>query len=314
MEQSSYLPKSRHFTLDQLADGIYAAIHTHGGWALANAGIVDLGGATLIFDTFIAPAAAEDLRRAAEELTGRPAAYVINSHYHNDHIWGNQVFRPGAKFIATSKTHELMLSKGQEEFDWYKENSPAELSRLQEELAQEADPTGREEIAFWIPYYEALVDTMPQLEICYPHITFHDRMVISGARRSAEMITLGGGHTGDDVFMVFPDDSIAFLSDLLFIGSHPYLGNGDPENLLKILGEIADFGLETLVPGHGPVGGPADLEANRDYIRRLMDLADQLPADAEPTDIQNIPVPEQFSSWEFDNFFGINMQFLAKRR
>ncbi len=51
---------SRHFNLEQLADGVYAAIHAEEGWAICNAGIIDLGDRTLVFDSFMSPQAAID--------------------------------------------------------------------------------------------------------------------------------------------------------------------------------------------------------------------------------------------------------------
>ena len=52
---------SKHFQLQQVAEGVYAAIHIDGGAAIGNAGIVDLGDRTLIYDTFFTPQTAEDL-------------------------------------------------------------------------------------------------------------------------------------------------------------------------------------------------------------------------------------------------------------
>jgi cyclase len=94
---------SVHFRLHRLAEGVFAAIHSEGGWAQSNAGIVDLGDRVLIFDTFIAPEAANDLRSAAAALLSRPISAVINSHYHNDHIWGNQAFPDDVPIISTRK-------------------------------------------------------------------------------------------------------------------------------------------------------------------------------------------------------------------
>ena len=59
--------QTKHFHLEQPADGAYAAIHADDGWAICNAGFVDLGDHTLVFDAFITPAAAADLRMAAEQ-------------------------------------------------------------------------------------------------------------------------------------------------------------------------------------------------------------------------------------------------------
>jgi len=58
--------QSRHFRVEQLTEGVYAAIHVDGGWAIGNAGIVDLGKRTLVFDTGLTPQAAYDLRTAAK--------------------------------------------------------------------------------------------------------------------------------------------------------------------------------------------------------------------------------------------------------
>ena len=92
MQSHQELPQSRHFRLEQLQEGIYAAIHKEGGWAISNAGIVDLGDRTLVFDSFRSTQPALDLRLAAEQLTGRPVSIVVNSHYHADHTWGNCYF------------------------------------------------------------------------------------------------------------------------------------------------------------------------------------------------------------------------------
>jgi glyoxylase-like metal-dependent hydrolase (beta-lactamase superfamily II) len=78
------IPRSSHFHLEQINEGIYAAIAIGGGGAFSNSGIVNLGERTIIFDTLETPIAAEDLRVANESLTGNPITWVINSHAHSD--------------------------------------------------------------------------------------------------------------------------------------------------------------------------------------------------------------------------------------
>src|SRR5262245_38140420 len=113
MTQLEAMPTSPHFTLERLADGVFAAVAVPGTGSARNAGIIDLGGTTLIFDTFLTLRAARDLRAAAGQLTGHAAAYVINSHYNGDHIHGNQVF-PEATIVATEGTRELIATRGME--------------------------------------------------------------------------------------------------------------------------------------------------------------------------------------------------------
>ena len=83
---SKLLPQSEHFTYHELAEGVWAAIVITTGLAASNSGIVDLGDRTLIFDTTFSPASAAELRNVAESLTGRPVDYVLNSHWHQDHV------------------------------------------------------------------------------------------------------------------------------------------------------------------------------------------------------------------------------------
>jgi glyoxylase-like metal-dependent hydrolase (beta-lactamase superfamily II) len=110
---------SSHFVLHQLGEGIYAAISASDA-AVSNSGIIDLGHETLIFDTFQTPEAARDLLAAAETVTGRKPAYVINSHWHEDHVGGNAVFA-GIPIIATAKTRDVMAQQaanGSSAIEW----------------------------------------------------------------------------------------------------------------------------------------------------------------------------------------------------
>jgi cyclase len=87
-------PATRHFKIEKLAESVYAAIHNDsGGYAVCNAGIIDLGNKTVVLDPFISPMAARDLKRQAEYLTGRPVSLVLNLDLHYDHTYGNQAFK-----------------------------------------------------------------------------------------------------------------------------------------------------------------------------------------------------------------------------
>ena len=102
-----------HYRLREVAEGAWAAIANPEIKARANAGIVDLGDATLVFDTFMDPEPAQALRADAQRLTGREPAIVVNSHWHADHVRGNGVF-PDAEIVATGRTKELMEAQAAE--------------------------------------------------------------------------------------------------------------------------------------------------------------------------------------------------------
>jgi glyoxylase-like metal-dependent hydrolase (beta-lactamase superfamily II) len=314
MAEQKSLPTSPHFRLQQLAAGVFAAISRDGGAAIANAGIVDLGERTLIFDTFLTPQAARDLHAAAAALTGRAPALVVNSHFHNDHIWGNQVFAPAAQIVASEATRALITTAGQEEYAWYSAHSAAQLQKLQEEAAQATSAAAKQQVALGIAYYEALVQALPALDICLPTVTFDERCFFYGRTRRAELHAFAAGHTGNDTVLYLPDDGILFMSDLLFVAFHPYLPEGDPDNLVKTLDTLLTWQAGVLVPGHGPVGRREDAETLVAYIRACMALAQELVASGRADEVASVEVPAPYVSWQYPQFFQANLRFLVQRQ
>jgi glyoxylase-like metal-dependent hydrolase (beta-lactamase superfamily II) len=315
MRSNRQLPNSKHFRLQQLADGVYAAIHIAGGAAIGNAGIVDLGDRTLVYDTFIAPQAAADLRTAAEALTGRPVDAVIDSHWHNDHIWGNQVFDASTEIISTEETRRMFIAtRGHGAFDSFMANAEANLEATRAQFEATEDEGQRRQLALWIDYHQSVVETKPILQIRAPNLTFVQRLAFHGTDRTAEVIDFVGGHTESDAVLFLPQEGIAFMSDLLFIGHQPYLGGGDPDRLLHILEAVSDLAPKLLVPGHGPVGAAESLAAMGQYVRTLDGLARKMVEDREAEEtIEAMAIPEPYDEWLFAAFFPVNMHFLYQR-
>ena len=92
MSGQGALPSTQHFQLQAIAEGVFVALPKADGGAACNAGIIDLGDQTVIFDSFLTPQAATELLTVAEAVTTSPVKIVVNSHHHMDHIGGNQVF------------------------------------------------------------------------------------------------------------------------------------------------------------------------------------------------------------------------------
>jgi cyclase len=315
MKRNGKLFESKHFRLQQIAEGIYVALHTNGGWATSNAGIVDLGDRTLIFDTFLTPRAAADLRKAAETLTGRPASIVVNSHYHNDHIWGNQIFCPEADIVATARTRHLIQTSGAVEYAWFKENSAPQLKAVKAEYrAAKDNEVRRQQLALWVGYYEGMLASFPELDVRLPNITFADNMEVHGSRLAVQLIPTSGGHTQSDTMLYIPSESILFMGDLLFVGFHPYLADGDPDKLSQILEETRAMKPKMLIPGHGPVSGMDSLKPMQRYIQNLERLAERAFKAGKPEEkFVMTAIPAAFAGWEFSRFFADNLRFLYKR-
>jgi cyclase len=305
------LPQSKHFKLEKLADGVYAAIASDSGYAVSNAGIIDLGEKTLIFDTFINPLAAEDLQKAADSLTHHKISYVVNSHYHDDHIQGNQVFPPDADIISTSWTRDEIQKEEPEQIKWDQENIPAEIKSMQQKLADANDSLSKANIKRYINYLIAIKTALPILKIRLPNVTFDKELIIHGTKRDVQLITWGKGHTGSDCILNLPQDNIVFAGDLLFVKTNPYLSDGSLDDWERDLRNIDRLNPQIIVPGHGPLGNDVSLSILTDYFQSLRNLVTEMIKEGKTIDdISDKQIPSPYNTWAYPSFFKSNVEFL----
>jgi len=296
----STVPKSEHFEIQRLADGVYAAIAIEGGAAYSNAGIIDLGDQTLIFDTFETHTAAVDLRMTAERLTGRPASWVINSHAHPDHWMGNQVFSYRTPIISTQESRAGMQMYADDILET--KANPSELEELirseEEKFNQERDSRRRISQQNMLSRLRHELAMLPDLNLRFPSQTIDCNLSFHGTLRMAELVTVGHAHTPGDCCLMLPDDRIAFLGDVGFFQCQPYMANCDPQGWVDLLEKLEQSEFETLVPGHGPIGSRKDLSLQKRYIAALEELIGQVIADGGALDqALEITLPERFDAW-----------------
>lgn len=312
-KQEQALPQSEHFSLEQLSDGVWALIHKPGGEAICNAGIIDLGNETLVFDCFLTPKAANDLKTAAETLTGRPVTYVVNSHYHNDHIRGNQVFDEETVIISTNRIRELIETHEPEEIRSEKEYVPGWLADLEKEYSETTDSTRKLELMMWIGYTRGMLESHPILETVLPDSTFAGELIISGTKRSVKLMEYQNAHTENDLVLLLEDEKILFASDLLFVGCHPYLAQGDPFHLIEVLEQLKRMNCNTIVPGHGPIGGNSDIDRLISYIEQVEQVARVYISQGKTAEqISEEDIPAAYKSWLFPNFFKYNLGYMLR--
>jgi glyoxylase-like metal-dependent hydrolase (beta-lactamase superfamily II) len=291
---------SEHFTLHALAEGVFAAIATEDGAGASNAGLIDLGGQTLAFDAFENPAAAEDLLRASLALTGRPPGLVVISHSHPDHWRGLQVFA-GSAILATEMTRQAMVGLAEEMLA--EQGNPsrmqADLRATERRLEAESDPLQRRYLQGAIARQRHGLDALPGLIPTLPNLVFEGRVFFHGTRRQVELIDMGPGHTPSDCALRLAADGAAFIGDLGFFQAQPFMAYCSPPDWLARLEALAGWQIETFVPGHGPLGGKADLALEADYIRALEALvrrAAQAGGGVEAALSQALPPP--FDAWQ----------------
>jgi cyclase len=298
-----------HFTLEELAPGVHAAIATPDGFGLCNAGIVDLGGASLVFDAMLTPQAGEALGRAAQRLTGRPTDFLVNSHYHGDHVRGNSAVAP-VRIVSSKRVRELVIERASAHLASDRAEVPGELEGLRSGRIA-ATPVERPILEAW---YEGVLATPPDLAVRPPDLTLERELVLHGSRRSARVLSYGGGHSPSDVLVFLPAERIAFLGDLFFSGFHPSMGDGDPDALLRILAEVRELGPDRALPGHGPVGGVPEIRALEQYIVALQHRARERRSEGKaPANTEGEVPPPPYDRWKFSAFYRKNLEFVQDR-
>ena len=267
----SLLKETDYFTLFVIGNGVYAAIAKPGQGAWSNAGIVDLGDSVLIFDSFGTPSAGKELRRQAEAITGKDVKYLVNSHYHGDHVFGNQAFKDVA-IIATSETLRLCaemhkmndIEEEVKEMQHYLHNIKDKIVAAKDEIIKHSLMNQYDEMA-------KVMEDLPQLELVFPSLIFEERLIIRGSKREVELLCFGGGHTPSDTFMYIPDEKTAFMGDLLTEKLHLPIVN--PDHFQAILQRVNQMVIETFVPGRGRASNRSLSENLLNYLSFLKENA-----------------------------------------
>jgi cyclase len=296
--------ESRHFRLERLAPGVHAAVATRDGFGLCNSGIVDLGGATVVFDSMLTPMAGAALARAAERCTGRAPDWVVNSHWHGDHIWGNSAFTNG-HVVSTRRVRQVVLQKSRNQFDDCRREFPAELEKLRTPEPS-VHPDDVRQLRSW---FRGVLATPRSHRVVPPEVTFTDELVLEGTRRSLRLISYGGGHSPSDVFGYLPDERILFTGDLAMVGYHPSVGDGWPDVWLRILARMRRLRVDSLLPGHGPLGTAKTLERGQRYLRDLTRIARSAIRRGTPlAELERTPIPGAYRDWRFAFMFPDNLR------
>jgi cyclase len=231
--------------LVKLSNQVYAMIAT-GPTSVeglgANCGFVVGAKGVLVVDTRYTPALAYELFKAIRSVTSLPIMYVINTHYHPDHTWGNTVFKEqGAVIGAAPGTREELLKYSPVYLDFYRVRNP-------ESSGMFAD-----------------------VKIVSPDTVFRDDDEIDLGGIKVVIRTYGAGHTASDCIVIVPKGRIAFAGGLLSNGYHPNMGDpgADFDNWMKTLDRLTTMNIRYFVPGQGKVCGKEPLEIERKYIRTL---------------------------------------------
>jgi cyclase len=301
------------FQLVKVADGIYAAIARPGGLASGNAGFVIGDEGVLIFDTFLTPAAIEELIGAIETQTKLPIKYAVNSHYHLDHTGGNQVLLArGVPVIAHDNVSQWQMTKNRRFLP-----APEELQKRRADLAKQLSETSPDQTEKRTQIERQLrrVDAMLAIKLTNPTLTFGSGVLhLYLGKREVVLFTLPG-HTGGDVLAYVPDAKVVFTGDLGWSTTLPNLVDATVNDWIPTLEKIlSQYPTAKFIPGHGNVADAQEMKAFRDYLDDLRTRVKQGIANGLTLDQakQQLRLPDKYKAFAFQNFATPNVEDMYK--
>lgn len=236
---------ANELTVTEVAKGIYVHFGKHelpdhlNHGAIANIGFIVGDFCVAVVDTGGNPEQGFALKKAIEKTTKKPVCYVINTHVHPDHIYGNIAFKlPGVKFIGHHKLARAMFARG----DYY-------INKAAEQLDIE----------------------LTAQNIIPPDKSVKKMMVIDLGGRKLNLTAHPTAHTDNDLTVYDQNTKTMWMSDLLFLEHLPVI-DGSLKGWIKELENMEKRHYKVVIPGHGPLvtDWPKSMLAEKNYLQILL--------------------------------------------
>ena len=244
-------PQAPPFAIKQIGKGVYAAISGRAG---GNTGFIIGDNAVLVVDTFISQTPARDLLAEIRKVTNQPVKYVVNTHYHLDHVAGNAIFTEAGATVIAHRNERAWVRT--ENLKFYQQNG--------------ATPTAEQ---------RAQVANLVEPQIAYDHM-----LEVNLGSRLVRVVYLPG-HTGGDSVVYIPDANVVFAGDLAWNQRIPNLIDATTSAWIETLDKMTTVHPNaTFIPGHGDVANVQDVKAFRDYLATLRASIQKAQAAGETSD------------------------------
>jgi len=218
-------------------------------YAQVTSGVVAGPHWAVVIDTLALPEETISIREFIEHELQLPVRYVINTHYHSDHSWGNCFF-PSATVIAHSNCRKLMVERGVPALENVKKQNPA----------------------------------FRQTRIVLPHIVFSQGTLKLRVGKKNLVISPSAGHSPDGISVFVEEDRVLFAGDSFM--PIPYVVDGSIDQITESIKKIGRMSLENIVQGHGEVILRGEIETavreNLAYLTNIRKVAKTAARRREP--------------------------------
>ena len=295
------MSQSADFDVTQVAHGVYAVIAKPG---IASNGAFLVGqDDVVVVDTHLRPSWARETIAEIKKVTDKPVRYVINTHWHRDHVQGNQAyiaaFGPGVTIIQQDFAREDQIKNQPNEIVT---RAPEEIARLQKLLSSGKDDQGvplsaeaRGPLQHSLELQQSYVAEIPQIQLIPGNLTFDRSLVLHAAGRDICLYYYGYAHTRGDAVVYLPAEKIVLTGDVLESGV-PIMRSAYPVKWLSVLESIEKLDWSLVIPGHGGV------QRNRETINGFAAYLRDLVAGVKQAAAKGMTADESVKSVDLSKY------------
>jgi cyclase len=250
-----------------------------------------------VVDSHGTPRAAQMLIRRLRELSPKPVKYLVNTHFHFDHVQGNQAYLAawpaGIEIISSEATRERLERVGVTRLGQEINDLREQVARLRREADTITSPTQRREAAAQLRETVTQLHDVEAVRLVLPTLTFDHSLILRQGARTVQFLYLGRGHTEGDVVVFLPRERVVATGDLL-TGWAPYAGDAYPADWAVTLKALHGLDYDYVIGGHGELmHGKAQCELWIEYLRDLQASTERAAASGatlEQTQAQVVPI------------------------
>ena len=247
----------------------------------------------LVTDSEGSPASAQSLLAGVATITSKPVRYLVDTHFHIDHAYGNAALPATVQVIGSDFTRRMLLGPEARQgvtFKNFTDPIPGRIAALQKQIASEADPQRKATLESQLAAQQATLAVYSgNFPLQPPTVTVKQSMSLWSGAKEFQILYLGRAHTAGDVVVYVPSERAVASGDILFKSMVGWQGDAFPNDHPATLDALKKLDIDLVLPGHGDhIQGRANIDtaiANmQSYLREEWRQASEAKAQGATPD------------------------------